>query len=59
MEVSVAAHEKEAGKEGIKLADDLEKKVSDTIGAFAGTDERKGNAVAVVLGARLIDRAPE
>ena len=55
--VDVAALEKAAGKEGVALADDLAKKVNEAISAFAGPDTQKGDAIAVVLGAKLIDRA--
>jgi hypothetical protein len=59
LEVSVPAFEKQATKAGVKLADDLEEKAIQAIEAFAGPNTKKGTAIAVVLGAKLLDRAPQ
>lgn len=56
--VDVAVLEKTAGKEGVKLASDLEAKCRDAINAFAGPDDQKAYAAQLVLGAKLLDREP-
>lgn len=59
LEVSVPAFEKQATKAGVKLADELEEKVTKTIEAFAGTNKKKATAITVVLGAKLLDHVPQ